>query len=207
MILKENILLERQKITSTDDPMTIEFAFMQSDVANANGRLYPRKTVERAVAAADQQAKRLIVFGADRHVDDFNVDDVSHQLLGLWVEKDGTAWAKAKILPTSRGKNLSTIIRNGGRVGVSLKGFGSVTQKESVGIVGDDFVLSQIDFCLSPSFNTFVGADAITESFKGQKIADRLTEEQIEKRWREAIKAGYKGTLSQYQQILESEDE
>ncbi|MCK5643822.1 MAG: hypothetical protein KAJ19_23685, partial [Gammaproteobacteria bacterium] len=80
---------------------------------------------------------------------------VSHIITGLTIESDGSIMGEAEILDTDAGKNLKAILKAGGEVGVSSRGFGSTKPRQDGNQeVGEDFVLRTYDFVADPAMKT-----------------------------------------------------
>lgn len=193
-----------------DGTVRLRIPFLLSDTVNGNRRRYPRKVVEQSVGALQTKLQRRDTYGADRHPKDkMEVEDVSHIIDGVDLQEDGTAVGVIRVLPTTRGKNVSAIIKAGGRIGVSARGLGSVkTAADGIDEVQDDFRLLGFDFVLNPSFaGLTAGKEQILESAPVGDGADEekpLSEEVIKARYEKALGlAGYKGTLEQYRQTLD----
>lgn len=135
--------------------MFIEGIFLQGDLQNRNGRMYPmstlRKEVERYTENHINSGRALGELG---HPDGptVNLDRVSHKIISL-KENGSNFIGKAKILSTPMGKIASSLIEEGVKLGVSSRGIGSLKQtREGVNIVGDDFMLATAaDIVADPS--------------------------------------------------------
>ena len=135
--------------------MFIEGIFLQGEMQNRNGRMYPmgvlRKEVQRYNENHIQAGRALGELG---HPDGptVNLDRVSHKIVSL--RESGTNFiGKAKILSTPMGKIAQSLIGEGVNLGVSSRGIGSLkATREGVNIVGDDFMLSTAaDIVADPS--------------------------------------------------------
>jgi hypothetical protein len=135
--------------------MFIEGIFLQGEMQNRNGRMYPmgvlRKEVQRYNENHIQAGRALGELG---HPDGptVNLDRVSHKIVSL--KESGTNFiGKAKILSTPMGKIAQSLIGEGVKLGVSSRGIGSLkATREGVNIVGDDFMLSTAaDIVADPS--------------------------------------------------------
>ena len=131
----------------------IEGVFMQSNKKNRNGRIYERKTLERAVNKyVTEQVKTGRAVGELNHPEGptVNLDKVSHKIEDLhWQGNDVVG--KASILKTPMGKIVEGLLEGGVKLGVSSRGMGSLVQKNGVAYVGDDFMLSTVDIVQDPS--------------------------------------------------------
>ena len=135
--------------------MYIEGVFLQGNIKNRHGRMYPMETLRREVSRYNEnhvQAGRAL--GELGHPDGptVNLDRVSHKIVSL-KESGSNFIGKAKILNTPMGKIASSLIEEGVRLGVSSRGIGSLKMtREGVNIVGDDFMLATAaDIVADPS--------------------------------------------------------
>jgi hypothetical protein len=132
---------------------TIEGIFMQSNKKNRNGRIYEKKTMEKAVEKyITEQVKTGRAVGELNHPEGptVNLDKVSHKITSLeWKGNDVVG--KASILKTPMGKIVEGLLEGGVKLGVSSRGMGSLVQKNGTSYVGDDFMLSTIDIVQDPS--------------------------------------------------------
>ena len=135
--------------------MFIEGIFLQGDLKNRNGRMYPMETLRREVQRyTENHVNSGRALGELGHPDGptVNLDRVSHKIVSL--KENGTNFiGKAKILSTPMGKIAESLIGEGVKLGVSSRGIGSLKQtREGVNIVGDDFMLSTAaDIVADPS--------------------------------------------------------
>ena len=133
----------------------IEGIFLQGNIKNRNGRMYPldtlRKEVERYNESNIVSGRALGELG---HPDGptVNLDRVSHKIVSL-RESGSNFIGKAKILNTPMGKIASNLIEEGVKLGVSSRGIGSLKQtKEGFNVVGEDFMLATAaDIVADPS--------------------------------------------------------
>lgn len=135
--------------------MFIEGIFLQGDLKNRNGRMYPMETLRKEVQRyTENHVAAGRALGELGHPDGptVNLDRVSHKIVSL--KENGTNFiGKAKILSTPMGKIAESLIGEGVKLGVSSRGIGSLKQtREGVNIVGDDFMLSTAaDIVADPS--------------------------------------------------------
>jgi|TARA_R100000951_G_scaffold21399_1_gene17808 hypothetical protein len=135
--------------------MFIEGIFLQGDLKNRNGRMYPMETLRKEVQRyTENHVAAGRALGELGHPDGptVNLDRVSHKIVSL--KESGTNFiGKAKILSTPMGKIAESLIGEGVKLGVSSRGIGSLKQtREGVNIVGDDFMLSTAaDIVADPS--------------------------------------------------------
>ena len=133
----------------------IEGVFLQGNIQNRNGRMYPMETLRKEVQRYNENhviAGRAL--GELGHPDGptVNLDRVSHKIVSL-KESGSNFVGKAKILNTPMGKIASSLIEEGVKLGVSSRGIGSLRPtKEGVNVVGDDFMLATAaDIVADPS--------------------------------------------------------
>ena len=135
--------------------MFIEGIFLQGDLKNRNGRMYPMETLRREVQRYNENhVETGRALGELGHPDGptVNLDRVSHKIVPL-KENGSNFIGKAKILSTPMGKIAESLIGEGVKLGVSSRGIGSLRPtREGVNIVGDDFMLSTAaDIVADPS--------------------------------------------------------
>ena len=132
------------------DSMTILAPWIVTGRKNQNGRLYGHDLIQREVARLQPSIKAGSAIGnADHPAGALStLADASHIITKLELDKDGKGWMTAKILNTTKGKNVVEIIKAGGQLGISARGAGNVS---SSGTVESDYKLLGIDFCTSPS--------------------------------------------------------
>ena len=132
----------------------IEGIFLQSEITNKNGRMYPFKTLQRVVAKYDEaQIQKGRALGELGHPDgpSINLDRVSHKIESL--REDGNNFVgRAKILDTPMGNIASSLLSEGVRLGVSSRGMGSLKKENNSNVVQDDFMLATAaDIVADPS--------------------------------------------------------
>ena len=132
----------------------IKGVFLQSDIKNQNGRVYPYAVLKKQVRKFNENfVKKDRALGELGHPagQTVNLDRVSHLITELY--EDGKNFVgKAKVIDTPNGKIVKNLLESGVRLGVSSRGLGSVkTNKEGVNEVQDDFVLSTVDIVSDPS--------------------------------------------------------
>ena len=135
--------------------MYIEGVFLQADMKNRNGRVYPMETLRREVGRySENHITSGRALGELGHPEGptVNLDRVSHKIVSL-KESGSNFIGKAKILGTPMGKIASSLIEEGVKLGVSSRGVGSLQQtKEGYSVVGEDFMLATAaDIVAAPS--------------------------------------------------------
>lgn len=132
----------------------IEGVFLQSNLKNRNGRVYPKEVMQKEVERyTKEQVDTKRAYGELGHPDgpNINLDRVSHMITSL--KEDGDNWVgKAKILDTPMGNIASSLIKEGAGLGVSSRGLGSLKEKNGINEVQDDFMLATAaDIVADPS--------------------------------------------------------
>ena len=135
--------------------MYIEGVFLQGNIKNRNGRMYPMGTLRKEVGRYNEnhvQAGRALGELGHPEGPTVNLDRVSHKIVSL-KESGSNFIGKAKILGTPMGKIASSLVEEGVKLGVSSRGIGSLKQtREGVSVVGDDFMLATAaDIVADPS--------------------------------------------------------
>lgn len=132
----------------------IEGVFLQSELKNRNGRMYPYSVLEREVKRYNEeyvQSKRAL--GELGHPDGptINLDRVSHRIISLKAEGNNFI-GKAQILDTPMGNIAKNLLGEGVQLGVSSRGMGSIQRSEDCNVVADDFMLTTAaDIVADPS--------------------------------------------------------
>ena len=132
----------------------IEGVFMQADIKNRNGRIYPKQVMKNEVERYKKDfIEKARAFGELGHPDGptINLDKVSHMITKL--EEDGSNFmGRAKILTTPNGQIVRNLINDGAKLGVSSRGLGSLEQRGGAQVVKDDFQLATAaDIVADPS--------------------------------------------------------
>ena len=132
----------------------IEGVFLQSELKNRNGRMYPFSVLEREVQRYNEEyVKSKRALGELGHPDGptINLDRVSHRITDLHAEGNNFI-GKAQILDTPMGNIAKNLLGEGVQLGVSSRGMGSIQKKEDCNVVADDFMLTTAaDIVADPS--------------------------------------------------------
>ena len=138
----------------------IRGVFMEGDIKNRNGRVYPMSVLTKEVANYNKKfVNEKRAFGELGHPEGptVNLERVSHLITNLYP--DGTQIiGEARILGTPMGKIVKTLMDEGTKLGVSSRGMGSLTERNGAKYVNDDFYLAAgADIVADPSApNAFV---------------------------------------------------
>ncbi len=147
-----NIIVEERK---GKKDYFIEGVFLQSELKNRNGRMYPESVMDKEVARyITESVEKNRAYGELGHPDtpSINLDRVSHMIVNL--RKEGTNYiGRAKIMETPMGNIARGLLDGGANLGVSSRALGSLKMNnEGVQIVQDDFMLSTAaDIVADPS--------------------------------------------------------
>lgn len=200
-IVEEVELAEGKKEKS----FKIKGPFMQAEVKNRNGRMYPKETMIREVNRYnDEYVKKNRAFGELGHPEGptINLDRVSHMITDI-SESGNDFIGTAKILATPYGNIVRNLISEGAQLGVSSRGMGTLKAgNDGVQVVQDDFHLATAaDIVADPSApNAFVQGimegreywfDAGTNTWRVEQMAEsmkQMSAKELEERKLDAFK-------------------
>jgi hypothetical protein len=132
----------------------IKGVFLQSNIKNRNGRVYPREILVREVNRYNKEfVNKNRAFGELGHPDGptVNLERVSHMVKSLKEDGDNFI-GEAKIMDTPYGKIVKGLIDEGAQLGVSSRGMGSIMNRNGINFVKDDFYLATAaDIVADPS--------------------------------------------------------
>ena len=132
----------------------IQGVFLQGDIKNRNGRVYPMPVLQREVTNYTENfVNKSRALGELGHPDGptINLDRVSHRITSLRAEGHNFI-GKAQILDTPMGKIAKSLLDEGVQLGVSSRGMGSIEKQEGISVVRDDFMLTTAaDIVADPS--------------------------------------------------------
>ena len=152
-------LIEQDEKTGNKN-YKIKGIFMQADIKNRNGRIYPMEVLQKEVKRYNKQyINEKRAFGELGHPDGptVNLERASHMITALYP--DGKNFiGEAKILGTPMGEIVKSLMDDGAKLGVSSRGMGSLDQKNGANYVRNDFYLATAaDIVADPSApNAFV---------------------------------------------------
>ena len=135
--------------------MYIEGVFLQGDLKNRNGRMYPVTTLAKEVGRYNESfVQKGRALGELGHPDGptVNLDRVSHKITSLRQEGNNFI-GKAQLLETPMGKIAKSLINEGVTLGVSSRGIGTLKEdRDGIKVVGEDFQLATAaDIVADPS--------------------------------------------------------
>ena len=152
-------LIEQDEKTGNKN-YKIKGIFMQADIKNRNGRIYPMEVLQKEVKRYNKEyINQKRAFGELGHPDGptVNLERASHMITDLYP--DGKNFiGEAKILSTPMGEIVKSLMDDGAKLGVSSRGMGSLDQKNGANYVRNDFYLATAaDIVADPSApNAFV---------------------------------------------------
>jgi len=176
----------------------IKGVFLQSNIKNRNGRVYPREILVREV---NRYTKEFInknrAFGELGHPDGptVNLERVCHMVKSLTADGDNFI-GEAKIMDTPYGKIVKGLIDEGAQLGVSSRGMGSIMNRNGINFVKDDFYLATAaDIVADPSApDAFV--EGIMESREWVWDSGVLKQVEIES-WKKQIQEAKRTVLEE----------
>ena len=149
----EDLLTEDEKRRVREEGTVILSGVMQcAEKRNANGRVYPKKILEREVKAYAKACKERRALGELAHPESsvVNLQNCSHVVTEIWMDGDEVK-GKIEILETPAGQILKSLIKADIPCGISSRGLGSVKEEKGNTIVEDDFQLICFDMVSDPS--------------------------------------------------------
>ena len=153
--------------------------FMQADLVNGNGRIYPLEEIKASVDSINKRiAEGQTVYGELNHPDNLTIDlnNVSHIITEMKID-GSNAVGKARIIEGHpKGQIVKAILNAGGKLGVSSRGSGNVVEGRVSG-----FSLVTVDVVASPSApNAYPGhvMEALTENQKLMTLAEAMVHDQ-----------------------------
>ena len=184
----------------------IKGVFLQSEIKNRNGRVYPKHILDKEVRRYNAEfINKNRAFGELGHPDGptVNLERVSHMVKKLYPDGNNFI-GEAKIMNTPYGKIVKGLIDEGAQLGVSSRGMGSLDQRGGVNYVGKDFYLATAaDIVADPS-----APDAFVEGIMENKewVWDNgvLVEKEIESWKLELIKTKKRSLEEQKLKIFDS---
>jgi len=139
------------QITESEDGKNLYMSglFIQGDVKNQNGRVYPKEEIQKAVKSVTERlSKGETVMGELDHPEELqiNLDRVSHIITDMSCD-DSNGLGKLKIIETPMGNIAKALLQSGANLGVSSRGSGNVNESGRV----SDFDIVTVDIVAQPS--------------------------------------------------------
>ena len=152
-LVEEDFNVIKEETEDGNKSLFVEGIFMQSDIKNRNGRVYPNQILEREVnryIKSHVSQKRALGELGHPQGPKINEDRVSHLITNLRFEGQNVI-GKAKILSTPMGNIAKALVEDGVKIGVSSRGIGSLKERNGINEVQDDFYLATVDIVTDPS--------------------------------------------------------
>ena len=143
---------DEKRMVREDGAMFLTGVMQRADAQNGNGRIYPRRILEREMNNYQKLIKERRALGELDHPDQavINLANASHLVTESWWDGNDVM-GKIQILNTPSGKILRSLVESGVTLGISSRGMGSVTENAQGTIVEDDFNLVCYDMVSEPS--------------------------------------------------------
>ena len=147
-LMSESTLQDVEYITEQNEDgkknYKIKGVFMQADIKNKNGRVYPMEILQKEVKRYNKEfINEKRAYGELGHPEGptVNLERASHMITALYP--DGKNFiGEAKVLSTPMGEIVKSLMDEGAKLGVSSRGMGSLEQKNGANYVRDDFYLA-----------------------------------------------------------------
>ena len=148
----QDMLTEAEKKYVANGGMILTGKLQEAEVQNGNGRVYPRKILEREMKNYMMLVKDRRALGELDHPDDsvINLKNASHMVTDAWWDGNNVM-GKVKILNTPSGKILQQLVNDGVKLGISSRALGSVNESDGRTMVQEDLQLICFDFVSEPS--------------------------------------------------------
>jgi hypothetical protein len=148
----QDLLTEAEKKFVADGGMMLSGLMQMAETQNGNGRVYPKKILEREVKNYKKIVEDRRALGELDHPEEsvINLKNASHMVTDIWMEGPEVK-GKMKVLETPSGNILRSLVESGVSIGISSRGLGSVKENAGQTIVEDDFQLICFDVVSEPS--------------------------------------------------------
>ena len=148
----QDLLTEEEKARVANGAIILSGVMQMSETQNGNGRVYPHAILEREVGNYINMVKERRALGELDHPDTsvINLSNASHLVTDIWMD-DNKCMGKIEVLNTPSGRVLKELVNAGVKLGISSRGMGSVTERNGVTMVEDDFQLICFDMVSDPS--------------------------------------------------------
>lgn len=154
----QDLLNESEKQMSRDGHLIFPAKLQEANARNGNGRIYPRKVLEREISKYQQLIEENRALGELEHSDSeiINLNNCSHRILRIWWNGNDVI-GTVKVLNTPKGQILKELYNDGTKFGFSSRALGSLQESQEGSIVQDDLDLVCFDAVSTPSApNAFV---------------------------------------------------
>ena len=167
----QDLLTEEDKKFVAEGGLILSGKMQCAETKNGNGRVYPRAILEREVNNYARLVKEKRALGELDHPDSsvINLANASHMVTKIWMEGND-CMGTIRVLNTPSGQILRSLVESECTLGISSRGMGSVTERNGVTMVEDDFQLLCFDMVSDPSTP---GAFMMTEAKESTNIFTR----------------------------------
>lgn len=143
---------QEQQLQKSGKGMFLSGIFQRGNALNQNGRVYPTEVLAREVERYQQLVNENRAYGSLDHPENSIIElkNACCLVRKLWWEGNDL-WGKIQILSTPDGNIIRSIINDGGTIGVSSRGLGSVREEQGKTFVNEDFNLVAFDLVGDPS--------------------------------------------------------
>ena len=152
-ICQDLLTEEEKRMVNENGAVFLTGIIQAADKKNGNGRVYPRKVLERELKNYQKLVDEHRALGELDHPDEsvINLRNVSHMVTKCWWDGENVM-GKIRALDTPSGDILKSLARSGVTLGISSRGMGSVKEsKNGDTMVEDDFQLICFDIVSEPS--------------------------------------------------------
>jgi len=178
----QDLLTEDEKKFVTGGGCILTGKLQEGGVKNGNQRVYSEDILKREVGRYTEVVNDRRALGELDHPDSsiVNLANVSHMVIDIWMDGP-SVMGKCQVLDTPAGQTLRALVDAGVKIGISSRGMGSVTERQGVTMVEDDFQLICFDIVSEPStpgaFMSLSESKGINEQIeKNNKIVNLLNE-------------------------------
>ena len=148
----QDFLTESEKVEIQNGAMYLTGVMQRADAENGNGRVYPKRVLDRELGNYAKLVQERRALGELDHPEDsvINLKNASHMVTKVWWNGNDVM-GKVKVLDTPSGQILRSLVDSGVKLGISSRGLGSVHEDAGSTVVEDDFQLICFDFVSEPS--------------------------------------------------------
>ena len=147
-----HVLTESEKKRVMDGAVYLVGVCQRAGTKNGNGRVYNKETLAREVERYQDAIRERRSLGELDHPDDsvINLKNASHVVTKMWWDGD-SVMGKIECLDTPAGNILKALVKSGCKLGISSRGLGTVSERNGMTMVEDDFQLICFDIVSEPS--------------------------------------------------------
>lgn len=183
----------------------MKFKFGRADELNGNNRIYPSEVLKIAFEQFNKKAElRKVLSSADHPMGkDVELKNVSHVIEKVYIDANKNLWAEGGLLRTGSGRDIWAILKSGGKIGSSMRGFGTLDMNNKV---ESGYSMSGVDFVANASFGKeaeVTSADILSGSLSVELESDEKEKLKKNLRYNEAIESGYIGSRQEYEKLME----